>query len=130
MRSMVMDYISIPHFATFREFGTVIVRIKMDGCDTCSGSPKRVAAIPDPAHRPSGCEKCTRNRLDNKYSDCDSELVGSCRPYSSINAKSSKPFLLNYNLSHIYFYLKIWKSPPTFLRHLMTSTYIRCYSNA
>ncbi|XP_047509595.1 uncharacterized protein LOC125052670 isoform X1 [Pieris napi] len=83
-----MDYISIPHFATFRQAGTVIIRLKMDVSDSCCGSPKRLPAYLGPVHRPSSCERCSRTRSYNQYSDCDSELVDRCRTYRPRVAKS------------------------------------------
>ncbi|CAK1555416.1 unnamed protein product [Leptosia nina] len=87
-RSVVMDYTKIPYFATFRQAGTVIIRLKMDASDSCCSGPSRVPIYPGPVFRPTDCEQCSRTRSYSRYSDCDSELVDRCRPYRSSVARS------------------------------------------
>ncbi|XP_050348687.1 uncharacterized protein LOC126772377 [Nymphalis io] len=84
-----MDFTKIPYFAMFRRSGTVIVRVKMDGPESfCKPEACPRSDYPQPVHRPSGCEECSRTRSNSRNSDCDSDLVERCGPYRASSARS------------------------------------------
>ncbi|VVC92031.1 unnamed protein product [Leptidea sinapis] len=83
-----MESSHIPYFATYRQSGTVILRLKMDESDTCCGWTKCPVSRPGTGSRRSECEQCLRTRSYSKYSDCDSEKVDRCKPYRSRTPRS------------------------------------------
>lgn len=98
-----MDYTDIPNFALLRH-GTVTVRLKMEVTSSCCQTQVRpVKGCPNVVHRLSSCEQCTRTRLNDKYSECDSELVNYRLPYKTRTAKSSKHFLFYFFIFIAYF---------------------------
>lgn len=90
LRSIVMDYTKIPHFAKCRQVGTVIIRVKMEIPEsTCSSEACCRTEYPRSMHRPLRCKQCSRTRSN---SDCGSGIARRYRSYRSSSARSSKHF--------------------------------------
>lgn len=85
-----MDLISIPACALYRNVGTIIVRVKMEG------HRRHFCCRPDdykPVHALPGCDQCKRTRLISEYNSDSDCVVDRYRPYRSSAARSSKHFL-------------------------------------